>query len=76
MKGFYEEYNKRENGPDPIGANYLNEQMGKFKKFIEDVAAQIKPQFSLQDLEKLADLHTKGILSDDEFKSAKERILK
>jgi hypothetical protein len=73
MSGVIREYNKKETKGLDIPPNYLNDQMGRFKNLIEAAATQIPLS---NDLEKLTDLHSKGILSDDEFRSAKERILK
>jgi hypothetical protein len=67
-------------GLDPVQFNYLNEQMGKLKNLIEETAIQISIQDQKQtlsnELEKLVDFYTRGILSDDEFRRAKEKILK
>jgi hypothetical protein len=70
-------------GFGPIQSNHLKGQMGRIRNLIENCSLQIKSQSTTQnktdllsnELEHLADLHLKGILSDEEFKNAKNKIL-
>ena len=70
-------------GFGPIQSNHLKGQMGRIRNLIETNSIQIISQGGLKnkvdslsnELEKLAELHSKGILSDDEFKNAKNKLL-
>jgi hypothetical protein len=70
-------------GFGPIQSNHLKGQMGRIRNLIENCSLQIKNQYTTQnrkesltdELERLADLHAKGILSDEEFKNAKNKLL-
>jgi hypothetical protein len=68
----------------PIQAGHLEGQMGRFKNLLEVSANQIiqnssssqKKEMSLSnEIERLAELHKKGILTDVEFKNAKEKLI-
>jgi len=76
-------------GWGPIQASHLKGQMGSLKnrieiglsKLFEDQKQQaasipISQSSSLiTELERLANLHAKGLLTDDEFQSAKKKLL-
>jgi len=71
-------------GLGPIQSGHLHGQMGRFRNLIEVTVKkyikETKPSDSnssiTAQLERLADLHSKGLLNSDEFKSAKEKLLK
>jgi hypothetical protein len=69
-------------GLGPIQSGHLRGQMGKFRNLIERSAKQATRQtkdnhtFSISaEIERLAELHSKGLLSKDEFKIAKDKLL-
>jgi len=70
-------------GFEPIQSNHLKEQMGKLKYLISTCSNQFNSQnfkkntiTSLgNEIEKLAEMYSKGILSDEEFKKAKSKLL-
>ena len=70
-------------GFGPIQSNHIQGQIGRIKNLIETCSAQFANQnddknatLSLSnELEKLAELNKKGILSDEEFKNAKNKLL-
>ena len=70
-------------GFGPIQSGHLQGQIGRIKNLIETCSTQSSNQNVTQnktenlsnELEKLAELHSKGILSDEEFKSAKNKLL-
>ena len=70
-------------GFGPIQSNHLRGQMGRTRNLIENCSLQLKNQSATQnkteslsnELERLADLHSKGILSDEEFKNAKNKLI-
>jgi type VI protein secretion system component VasK len=48
-------------------------QQDAFKQYVQQTAAT--PASNAEELSKLADLHSKGVLSDDEFAAQKAKIL-
>jgi hypothetical protein len=70
-------------GFGPVQSGHLKGQIGRIKNLIETCSLQINNQSTTQDkkdslsgeLERLAELHSKGILSDAEFKNAKSKLL-
>jgi len=71
-------------GFGPIQSGHLKGQMGRFRNLLEVAAKQPAqgesspgnaPSSIGKELENLAELHSKGILSDEEFAKAKDKIL-
>ena len=70
-------------GFGPIQGNHLKGQVGRIRNLIETTVFQLTKQNSTpiksdslsSELEKLADLHSKGILNEEEFKNAKNKLL-
>lgn len=68
-------------GFGPIQKNHLKGQMGNLRNRIELRASEgitVVPQSSeslTSEIERLAELHVQGILTDEEFRRAKERLL-
>jgi hypothetical protein len=64
---------------EQLAANIQQQGIAKMEQIQERLAAVMKPQESAPDtvaqLQKLADLHTRGALTDAEFASAKAKLI-
>ncbi len=78
----YVALNGSNRGWGPIQSNHVRDQVSKLRSQIESIASQRKTSGRSQshasmasELEKLGQLHTQGILTNEEFRNAKSRLL-